>query len=310
MPLGIHVAKVSHVLIGKKKTRKTMIDAINTDCTELNLNACQIFVQGPRNSHMSNMDYEKIRKYCDDQKINLYVHSSYITVGIFSVTKNNVDTTKSQNAIKAVVDQLKACDELGSLGLIIHISKKTPEEIVETFKILEKYIEDFNTPILLEMPAKKADSNFTYETPEKINNLTKLIMKNIPMFKFGWCIDTAHIFAAGIEIDIYKILKKWLNDLQFPKKIKLFHINGLSLKLFGTGKDTHEIPFSANDGIFGDDVISDDGYVVFDAKKIKKTSMGLLSKFAKKYNVDAILEINKGSFTDAKFAIDNLREMF
>jgi endonuclease IV len=310
MPLGIHVAKVSHVLTGSAKTRKTMVDAIHVDCSELKLNSCQIFVQGPRNSHMNNMDYGKIKKYCTEKKINLYVHSSYITVGIFSITEDNASDSKSTNAIKAIVAQLKACDELGSLGLVVHISKKSPKQIVESFKVLEPFTKKYNTPILLEMPAKRPDGNLTYETPQKINNLTKLMKKDLPKFKFGWCIDTAHIFAAGVEIDIYKILKEWLNNLQYPQMIDLFHINGLSIKLFDTGKDTHEIPFSADDGIFGDDVIDDDGYVVFDIKKIKKTSMGLLSKFSKKYGVDAILEINKGSFQDAKFAIDNMRDMF
>ena len=97
--IGIHTSKVSHILQKPYKNRKTMFDAIKTDHEELKLGACQIFVQGPRNSRMSKIDYKKINDYCNINKINLYVHTSYLSVGIFSVNSENVDSEKSKNAI-------------------------------------------------------------------------------------------------------------------------------------------------------------------------------------------------------------------
>ena len=72
--LGVHNAKVSHVLPNPNKNRKTMLDAIQKDCSELKLDAGQIFVSGPRSTKMNPMDYDEIKTYCDDKKINLYVH--------------------------------------------------------------------------------------------------------------------------------------------------------------------------------------------------------------------------------------------
>ncbi len=307
--IGIHVAKISHVLRGTLKKRKTMLEAIQKDCKELKIDACQIFVQGPRNSKMSTMDYGAINKYCVEQNINLYVHSSYITVGIFSVNEDNKVTTKSQNAIKSVTTQLDACDKLGAGGLVIHISKRTPQQIVDTFKVLAPIVKHFKTPILLEQPAKRPDDNLTYETPEKINNLTKLMKKELPKVNWGWCFDTAHLFSAGVEIDIPKVMRNWFDNLQYPEMVKLFHLNGLSIKDFNTGKDEHRVVFGFDDDIFGDDVWDDDKQI-FEMTKIKKSSIYIMSKFAKKYNVDSILEINRGNYQDMMFAIDHIKKLF
>jgi len=308
--LGIHTAKVSHVLEKPLKTRKTMYDAIVKDCETLNLNACQIFVQGPRNSKMANIDYVKVKQYCDEKKINLYVHSSYITVGVFSITADNMDTKPSQNAIKSITEQLKACDKLGSLGLVIHISKRTPEQIIESFKVMMPTIKKFKTPVLLEMPAKKPDKNLTYETPEKINKLTDLMLKEFPKYKWGWCIDTAHLFSAGIELDIPKVMKNWISDLKYPETISLLHLNGLSIKHFNTGKDSHQVIFGCEDDIWGDDIEDDNGNQVFDPKQIKKSSIYTLAKFAHNNGIDSILEINRGDYAEMMFSISTLKMLF
>jgi endonuclease IV len=286
--IGIHVAKNSHVLDGDLKKRKTMLDAIVKDCTELHLNACQIFVQGPRNSRMSKMDYGAINKYCSLNKIKLFVHSSYITVGMFSITPENQNEEKAKYAKKSIIAQLTACDALGSHGLVVHISKRTPSQILSTFKVLMPILKNYKTPIILEQPAKKADGDKTYETPEKINNLTKILDDAFPKYKWGWCIDTCHLWAAGIKVD--SDMRKWLSQIKQPKKIVLFHLNGGMKKYFGTGKDTHIIPFSSDDAIWD----------------TKSDAIDVL-KFAKKYKVPCILEINRGSKIDSVSAIDCLR---
>jgi endonuclease IV len=300
MSLGIHVAKISHVLEPPNKKRKTMLDAIKCDCETLNLTACQIFIQGPRNSHMSKMDYLAIKNYCMESKIKLYVHSSYITVGIFSVAPETKNTDKSKRAIKSVLDQFKSCDLLGSNGLVVHLSKRTPDEIWATLKVLIPKIKKFKTPLIFEQPAKKADGYKTYETPEKINKLNELIIKEFPNYKnWGWCIDTCHIWSAGINVSDVKIMKNWLMDINHPKKILLFHLNGGMKQYFGTGKDTHIIPFAVDDNIWH-------SYKSYTLTKIKKTSIGIIMKFAKINNIPCILEINRGSLIDSKYALKTI----
>lgn len=305
MSIGVHVAKVSKVLPNPYKNRKTIIDAITVDCNELNLGCCQIFVAGPRSSKMNYMDYTKIKKYIDKNKINIYVHSNYIAIGIFSVDKSNKETPKSKKIIKNIINQMDACDKLGSNGFVIHLSKRTPDQIVETLKILYQNIKHFKTPLLLEQPAKKPDDQMTYETPEKINNLTKLINKKIPKLIWGWCIDTAHLFAAGVEVDEYKVMNKWFVDLKYTSYIKLFHINGMSIDQFNTGKDTHQVVFGDDDDIWNADFHIDN----INIKSLKKSSICLITQFAKKNNVDCICEINRGEYNQIKFSINSLRTL-
>ena len=331
MSIGIHVAKTSHVIECMKKkriskteeekingreknaksfkmtlgreTRKTMLDAIKGDFEFLNFGTCQIFVQGPRNSHMSKMNHVKINKYCKLHKIKLFVHSSYISVGIFSVNAETCESEKSKRAIQTIVSQMRVCDLLGSCGFVIHLSKRTPEEICETMKILVPHITQFKTPLIFEQPAKRVDGDKTYETPEKINVLNSLLVKTFPKYtNWGWCLDTCHLWSAGIQMGSNKHVKEWLSKLKLPKKIILFHLNGGLKKYFGTGKDTHIIPFEPEDAIWHP-------YKLYSPTKLKKTSIGTIMKFAEKYEIPCILEINRGTQRNSVFAIDTLKTL-
>jgi endonuclease IV len=305
--LGVHIAKVSNVLPNPYKNRKTMFEAIQIDTKKFQLNCCQIFVSGPRSTKMNPMDYDAINKYCKINKINLYVHSNYMSVGIFNVNSGNKGTPKSKNSIKTIISQMESCDELGADGFVIHLSKKTPESIIETLKILYPIIKNFNTPLLLESPAKKPDNNLTYETPKKINNLTNLILKNIPKLKWGWVFDTAHLYSAGIEMNKFHVVKKWLCALKHTKYIKLFHLNGMSLDQFNTGKDIHQVIFGDDDDIWNADCHIDDCTSI---NALKKSSIYLLTQFAKKNDIDCICEINRGSYIQIKFSIETLHKLF
>ena len=302
MSYGCHVAKISHILPTPNKNRKTMLDAIKKDTEIMKLGCVQIFTQGPRNSRMTYMNYDEINDYCKNNKINLYVHSSYITVGIFSINTKNKNTDKSKNAISNLLKQLESCDKLNSKGLVIHLSKKKPEEIIDTLSIIIPLIKRFNTPIIFEQPAKKPDGSKTYETPEKINNLTELIKDRFPKFKWYWCIDTCHLWSAGIKLNKKNIVEKWLNDIKYPKYIGLFHLNGGSIDIFNKGQDKHIIPFSENDDIWKNVFSKKDEY--------KKSSIYPIISFCKNNKLDSILEINRGSFDDINYAFDILNKIY
>ena len=292
MSVGAHVAKVSHVLNAPLKDRKTMLEAIKLDCETLRLKSCQIFVQGPTNSHMAKMDVDGIKKYCDENKINLYVHSSYLTVGCWNINDETKNTAKGKNAIDGIKKQLDVCDQLNSKGFVVHLSKKNPEQIIKTLEILYPLIKNYKTPFILEQPAKKPDNNLTYETVEKTNRLTKLIVSKFPKFNFGWCIDTCHLWSAGIRLDDTNITKKYFDTLMY-KYIKLIHINGGSSDIFNTGKDRHIIPFSKYDDIFN----------------INKKNINHICRFAKKNRIDMIIEVNRGDSKEVKLAIQHLNKL-
>lgn len=269
--IGVHVTKKSSVL--DLKSSKLLSSAIVRDLDAYDLNAAQIFTHGPKvnskNPIKRNKWNAKLIKN-NTKDIDLSVHSCYITTLVW---KENKSTHKF--AINIFHDQLKAAKEINAWGLVLHVTKIKPQIIAH---IMKKYLlplaEKTGVMIILEMVASKA-SNITYETPEKINNVSKLIGDG----HYGWCIDTAHIWGAGVDIREYKKMNKWLNAIK--AEIVMFHLNG-SECIRGSGKDKHAIVFDKTDLIW---------------RNIDPHLSGAAAvlKYARKYNIPVILEINRGS---------------
>jgi endonuclease IV len=294
--LGVHVAKTSKILDPPNKVRKTMNEAIRVECEVLALNCAQIFTHGPRGHKKNNMDYEKIKKL--SQEIHISVHSSYPTVAIWNLTEANKDEGKSRRIISHIRDQLISCKKIGALGLVVHISRKPVEVILEAMQVVQHLMEETKVPILLEMISSKAHPDLTYESPKKINKLVKTLQP-LESKTWGICVDTAHVWGSGLDISSKKLQDKWFKDLtkEATKKIRMFHLNGSESDL-GSGKDKHAIAFTSDDKIY---------------KKYKKTpdNSGLYSviKFCKSRNLPVILEINRGSEKDAISLIDIISDI-
>jgi endonuclease IV len=309
--IGVHVAKTSKVLTVPLQKRKTMLDAITQDCTEFKLGCCQIFVAGPANTKMNDMIYPDIANYCDAMNIKLYVHSSYLTIGIFGINTENKETAKAKASIKHLIQQLEACDALNAKGFIVHLPRKEPQVVIDTLRVILPIIDKYNTPLVFEMSASKADPDKTYETPEKINRLSDMIIAEYPNFiNWYWCPDTAHLYSSGVDVSNYKIMSKWFKSLSYPEKIGLFHLNGASFEQYESGKDIHRVVFASDDNIWNTDanISMDEGNI--DIKKIKTSSIYIIAKFAKKYNIDLICEINRGEYKEINYSIKSLQTIF
>jgi endonuclease IV len=278
--LGVHVAKESHVL-DNKKSAKDMSDAITRDADTLGINAVQIFTHGPRFVVKNKMNTELVKKVCVD--LNLSVHSAYATTKIWSIE------TKNDDAVRKLLDQMNACKEIGAWGLVVHITKihyKTAEAVMS---ILKPLIKDLGVKFVIEMVASKSDEELTYETPEKINRLTDLIG---PDDWWGWCVDTAHLWGAGVNIRKYADMKKWLGKLKSP--ICMFHLNGSSSSL-GSGKDKHEIAGGPDDLIWGSTNYDSSGVMA-------------VVEYAKLHKIPIICEINRGSEENVNKLLDLIKD--
>lgn len=306
--IGVHVAKFSKVLPEPHNDRKEMIDAIRIDTTQLELKACQIFTHGPKDRNPNRMDYKAVKAYCEKNDINLYVHTAYVTTSIWNDLSDSNNLKDSHyNNLKFIVDQFKAADTLAAKGIVLHTPKKSPTETVEILKTVVPQIEKFKTPLIFEMTSIKSDPELSYDTPEKINRLCDMLMAEFKYDNWGWCVDTAHLWGAGIDVTNPKIMTKWFKGLKYPERILLIHLNGSSFDTFGKGVDVHKAVFAVDDHIWNKDSNISNG---FDAKKIKKSSLSVLAKFAKKNKIDCICEINRGAFEEIKYSVNTLTEIF
>lgn len=297
--LGIHVAKKSKVLEKPHQNRKTMVDAIETDCGLLGLNAAQIFTHGPRGYRCNiEKEAEEIGEFCRKKKIALSVHSTYPSVAIWKVTRKTKDDAASKRILGHIRSQLEMCKVIGAKGLVIHLPRRPPEHILETMKVVHEIIKEIGISIWLEMISSKADPELTYETPDKLDRLCKILdCGGIPAETWGLCIDTAHIFGSGLDITDKKTMDKWFKDLSkgTRKKIRMFHLNGSESDL-GSGKDKHAIAFSEEDNLYGH------------AESREKSGLFSVIKFCKRNRIPVILEINRGSEEDAISLIDTICE--
>lgn len=279
MQLGLHVSLVN-VLQNIKY--KSLEDAITKELDIFGLNTVQVFVWGPRIAKRNNIDYEEVKEATKD--INVIVHSAYTTTGIWSgLTAYKTNTFKNQ------ITDAKA---IGASIFVLHINKILPENAVHILKQLKKIVKASKVKLGIEMVASKADPEKTYETPEKIDNLVKLL-KNESWF--GIVVDTAHLWAAGVDIRSYESMKDWLDRLTYKKSICLFHLNG-SFSEKGSGRDKHAICFSSDDKIW---------------RGINPHNSGVRAvvEFAKQHHVPIICEINYGNQKEADEMFDKIREL-
>jgi endonuclease IV len=285
MRFGIHVSKTSKI---DGKTSISMTKALELEMKRFNLNSAQIFTHGPRNASPNKMDCSSVRSLIKDMDASLYVHGSYLSVGLWNVLDKGKKLT-----LNHVLDIMHSACMIDALGVVIHLSKKPVETIKKCMDLVQQGLEDIkveyscNIPmLLLESPAMKP-GKWTYESPEKLNNLCDALKENTD---WGLCIDTAHLWSGGVDLSKPDSWDKWVGELTdlARSKIKLIHLNGALESTFGTGKDIHIIPFSEEDAIWGKS-----------KKSVNNSSFKSIIDFCIANDIDVISEINRGDKKDS-----------
>jgi len=230
-----------------KDDKKNIIENVKSYIGIINI--CQIYTQIPRKIGEVKFDRDILSNVLKEGKMDVYIHSSYL-VNPWGDKPYNMEW-----AIKQMNDAYK----LNSKGVIFHIPKLEPHDLVDKYKILLANSKGVN--ILLENRATRPDDNLTYEFPYKFNNLIEIfIHHNIPKKDIHLCIDTAHLFCGKQNISKYEDAKKWLTDFKYKECIKLIHLNGNATM---SHKDIHAIAFSKNDYIWKNYTYNESGFKAF-----------------------------------------------
>ena len=271
---GVHVTKSSHVLDDKTEA-DTLSEAIARDADALDLKSVQVFTYGPRFLVANKIDFDEVKQVVAKRKLSLSIHSAYATVSIWKMFDKDIDDRKKDIAIFS--SQMRSCEKIGAWGMVLHVTKIEPDVVARVMKKIMPIATKTGVKIVLEMVANKAHKTNTYETPEKINRVSELIGDG----PWGWCIDTAHLWGAGVDVKSYSNMKEWLDKLKHKDRVVQIHLNGSSA-ILASGKDKHEIAFSPDDKIW---------------YKVKPQDSGLkaIVEFAIERNIDVTLEINRGA---------------
>lgn len=172
----------------------------------------QLFVAGPSNYKAIKFRPEEINLL---NSFNVYVHSAYVT---YPWSGNKLSFIQINR-------ELTMADSLGAKAYIIHLPKNTVG-MMPIFRRLAKIAQIHHTRIAFETVAT-ADNSPQALVP---------IVRKIRELGGRLCIDTAHLWASGIDVSRYSVFKQWL--AHFGRMVIVCHLND-SRAEFGSGIDRH-----------------------------------------------------------------------
>jgi endonuclease IV len=200
-----------------------------------NITAAAIFVGGPHDRRINLQEIEgaDLKSYLARTGIRAIAHSSY----------SAVPWRGDPDAARFIREEAGVCQAAGISGLVVHLPKAPVAQVM-------RYIARLYNPdapdvrIYLETPAVRPRESH-YETPVKLAALFKAIRADLdPELRFfGLCIDTAHLWTCGIDLQSYEAANAWLVALEaaadvIPPDGVMIHMND-SARLRGVGPDTH-----------------------------------------------------------------------
>lgn len=160
--------------------------------------------------------------------IDLYVHAPYI---VNVATTNNRIRIPSRKLLQQHVD---AAAEIGAKGLIVHGGHVNKDDDPETgFDNWRKAVEatDLKVPLLIENTA--GGDNAMTRHLDRIGRVWEAISAAEGFDQVGFCLDTCHAWASGIELADAVDQVRALTG-----RIDLVHAND-SRDAFGSGADRH-----------------------------------------------------------------------
>jgi hypothetical protein len=205
------------------------------------VNFFQIFISGPQKLKLLLSDDEiiELKEFInkptrldspDIGKIHVIAHSAFAAYPWTGMPYPAIFIKK----------ELKVCKRAGLHGLVVHLGKQDIPEVMQN--ITNLMIK--NCPLIyLETPSLKPE-NSHYVKPKDIGLLFKSIKKIDPQFRhFGLCVDTAHLWTSGINIQSYESAEIWLDEMMkqgIPPKNIIIHLNDSKTPM-GSGIDQHEM---------------------------------------------------------------------
>lgn len=202
----------------------------------------QIFTRNSNQWHgkpISSADAQLFRQKREHSQLrDVVAHDSYL----INLAAPPGDTR--EKSIEAFGEELKNCALLGIDKLVMHPGSHTtdsPENglarVIEAFDILFEKVPEFEGQVLLETTAGQGSN-----LGSRFEELGTIINGSRYAQKFGVCLDTCHIFAAGYDISTYKGYIQVMEDFDRIigiDRLRCFHFND-SKKGLGSRVDRHE----------------------------------------------------------------------
>lgn len=270
--IGIHIdSDLNNILSETKKVHKNKGQII------------QLFIN--LSSSKASKYYDELKKYLKSKKMLSVVHISYTI---------NCAQNWSYHSwwINQFITELQNATRLGSLYAVVHLGKQLDLSYNEGINnmytaLLYVHKQTSNDVKILIETSTGQGSEMCFELEKLAHFYNKFSKHSNQEIKnrFGICLDTCHIFAAGYDISTSNGLTDYFNlfdKLIGLEHIKLIHFND-SKKECGSKVDRHE---SIGNGFIG------------------KESLLIIKNMFDRFNVPIILETpSENIFNDLKALI-------
>lgn len=234
--LGPHVNR--YHAAGKRPTIAAHIAAACREAEEeagVRVTVVSIFVGGPHDRRVTLLDEEgeELRGHLARTGIRAIAHSSY----------SAAPWRGDPDAARFIREEARACQRAGVTGLVVHLPKLPAEAVLKyAARLLDP--EADGVRIYLETPAVSPRESY-YETPAKLVALFRGLRERLDpdLRRFGLCVDTAHLWTCGVDLQSYEDAEAWLAELEaasavIPPGCVMLHLND-SLRARGVGPDAH-----------------------------------------------------------------------
>ena len=176
---------------------------------------------------MSDEDVEQSRIEIRKRDLRIYVHAPYL-VNLCQADGQE----ENQKGLVCLEEHLNYAKRFGARGVVVHVGKSTQMELSVAMENQRRNIMRIlktatrECPLLLETPAGQGTETLT-DMAEFIQ-----FVKSFNSDSIAICLDTCHVFACGIQPNIY------LEALLPCHKLRLAHFND-SEGLLGSRVDRH-----------------------------------------------------------------------
>lgn len=211
--------------------------------------ALQIFVSAPQSFRITNYTEEQIDNFVtlfkEHKFHSLFFHAIYL-LNLVSDNKRLVDLS-----VESLQHYLRMGQRLGSVGTIVHLGsyksgsfEGVKKQLIETISFVTQDAPEGQFLIVENSAAGGG------KIPANLDEM-EFIWQNSDQNKIRFCLDTQHLFAAGIDTSDYSIFEDFLH--QFDEKIGMsnvvcIHANDSKSEL-GSGHDRHE---NIGEGVIGE----------------------------------------------------------
>jgi len=191
-------------------------------------------------------ELDQIKKLLNGYKY-IYVHTSYqINIGSELIP---TQTDLYNTSIEIFLTEAEYAEKIGAKGIVVHMGKNVKKKyepshiynnmvkfVIELFKKLKK--QSIQIQVLFETPAGQGG-----EMCWDLNEFVEFIEKFSKLYfysQMGICLDTCHMFQAGMDFNQIEVINK-VHKILIPvkDKIKLIHLND-SYHDVGEHIDRHE----------------------------------------------------------------------